>query len=568
MCALPIEATAINALLEVKWHSPSLGKAPSDSNTYSVGSIGPHRVVVVHMPGMGKVAAATAAANLRASFQGLKLILLVGICGGAPLGSGKAAAAELLLGDAVVSTGVVQYDLGRRFPGNRFVRKDTPHDNLSRLSFEANALLAKLQTGQGRKELQHSVCQHLGALQQRLGDVAAYPGRKEDRVYKPEYLHKHHDPLECAACAGDVDAVCDEAVEKSCQALGCAQHESNLISRSRAEHLSEPVVHFGLVASGDTVMRSGRDRDEIATRDGVIAFEMEGAGMWEIMRASACLIVKSVCDYADSHKNKKWQGYAAATAAATARALTTCYFFFKDDFEDQKSVTSAISCILHQLFTQKPVLFSAGMRGQLGGDRKWRNPSVGDLWDTLLRVAEDQNAGEIVCVIDALDECESEGRSELARRLLDLYRTKKTPNLRFLVTSRPFGSIRREFQLPDMAELGVVHLSGESEAEVEQISREIDIFIRARVAGIGGRLNLDQDEQELLLHGLLRHTPGHLRAARIGRRSIRQDSFQELQSGRGQETPSDRCGCRKTVDPSRDECGPDHAPVASVLPRA
>jgi nucleoside phosphorylase len=88
-----------------------------------------------------------------------------------------------------------------------------------------------------------------------------------------------------------------------------------------SQQLTQPVVHFGLVASGDTVMRSGRDRDDIARRDNVIAFEMEGAGMWEVLRASSCLIIKSVCDYADSHKNKKFQAYAAAVAAATAKAL-------------------------------------------------------------------------------------------------------------------------------------------------------------------------------------------------------------------------------------------------------
>lgn len=328
MCALPIEATAVKTLLDNKWQAAPFGKAPTDTNIYSVGSIGPHRVVVVHMPGMGKVAAATAAANLRTSFQSLKLVLLVGICGGAPTGSGKAPA-ELLLGDVVVSEGVVQYDLGRRLPGDRFVRKDTPHDNLSKLSLEADALLAKLKTGQ--EELHNSVCQHLDALQQQLGSSVAYPGRNDDRLFRPDYLHKHHDPSECPTCAEKVDGVCDKAIEMSCDVLGCDQ-ESNLVSRLRPEHACEPVVHFGDVASGDTVMRSGKDRDMIAARDKVIAFEMEAAGMWEILRASACLVVKSVCDYADSHKHKRWQGYAAATAAAAAKALLenwdACEFTF------------------------------------------------------------------------------------------------------------------------------------------------------------------------------------------------------------------------------------------------
>jgi hypothetical protein len=78
----------------------------------------------------GKVDAATAAACLQASFQGIQLALVVGICGGAPFGNQLSE--DILLGDVVISEGLVQYDLGRQFPNNRFVRKDTPRDNLPR----------------------------------------------------------------------------------------------------------------------------------------------------------------------------------------------------------------------------------------------------------------------------------------------------------------------------------------------------------------------------------------------------------------------------------------------------
>ena len=192
---------------------------------------------------------------------------------------------------------------------------------MSKLSLEAGALLAKLQAEPGREQLSSSVAVHLDSLQQRLGSEVAYPGRTEDKLFKPNYLHKHRGAAECPVCTENVDAVCDQAFERSCDELGCGQHEADLESRLRPERLSRPVVHFGLVASGDTVMRSGSDRDGIAGRDGVIAFEMEGAGMWEILRSCSCLIVKSICDYADSHKNKKFQAYAAAVAAATAKAV-------------------------------------------------------------------------------------------------------------------------------------------------------------------------------------------------------------------------------------------------------
>lgn len=76
------------------------------------------------------------------------------------------------------------------------------------------------------------------------------------------------------------------------------------------------------MASGDTVLKSGEDRDRMAKKEGVIAFEMEGAGIWEEI---PCIIVKGVCDYADAHKNKRWQDFAAATAAAAAKALLHRY---------------------------------------------------------------------------------------------------------------------------------------------------------------------------------------------------------------------------------------------------
>ncbi|OHW98499.1 phosphorylase superfamily protein, partial [Colletotrichum incanum] len=81
-------------------------------------------------------------------------------------------------------------------------------------------------------------------------------------------------------------------------------------------------VVVGRVGSGDTVVKAGLDRDRIAKQHDLIAFEMEGAGVWEEI---PCIIVKAVCDYADSHKNKKWQQFAAATAASTTKALLEHY---------------------------------------------------------------------------------------------------------------------------------------------------------------------------------------------------------------------------------------------------
>ncbi|KAL4914794.1 nucleoside phosphorylase domain-containing protein [Aspergillus aurantiobrunneus] len=79
-----------------------------------------------------------------------------------------------------------------------------------------------------------------------------------------------------------------------------------------------PFVHIGTVACANTVMKSAPHRDQLAQLEGVIGFEMEGAGVWDHL---PCVIIKGVCDYADSHKNKIWQPYAAATGAAGAKAF-------------------------------------------------------------------------------------------------------------------------------------------------------------------------------------------------------------------------------------------------------
>jgi hypothetical protein len=79
------------------------------------------------------------------------------------------------------------------------------------------------------------------------------------------------------------------------------------------------VVHYGTIASGNQVMRSAAERDRVSVElDGVLCFEMEAAGL---MNSFPCLVVRGICDYADSHKNKRWQPYAAATAAAYAKEV-------------------------------------------------------------------------------------------------------------------------------------------------------------------------------------------------------------------------------------------------------
>lgn len=79
-----------------------------------------------------------------------------------------------------------------------------------------------------------------------------------------------------------------------------------------------PVIHYGTIASGNQVMKDGITRDRLREQLDVLCFEMEAAGL---MDSFPCLVIRGISDYADSHKNKRWQEYAAATAAAYAKEL-------------------------------------------------------------------------------------------------------------------------------------------------------------------------------------------------------------------------------------------------------
>ncbi|KAL2809773.1 putative kinesin light chain [Aspergillus granulosus] len=318
ICALPLEAEAVEALFDEHYDrlGKYYGKQPGDANAYINGRIGKHDVVLCYMPGMGKGNAASVASSLQVSYTGIKLALVVGICGGAPP---PPKYQEVFLGDVIISDSVIEYDFGRQYPGG-FQRKTGLKDTLGRLSREGRTLLNGLRVENARSELQNQAQQYLHTLQQ-TGTKWHHP-RLNDVLFKASYLHKHSHyayPTGCSCCGSDSpDKICEEALGKDCDDLGCDKGQ-HIRCRTILETIPTSIcIHIGPVASADTVMKSGQHRDEIVRREKVIGFEMEGAGVWDNV---PCLIIKGVCDYADSHKSKLWQAYAAATGASAAKAF-------------------------------------------------------------------------------------------------------------------------------------------------------------------------------------------------------------------------------------------------------
>ncbi|CRG88498.1 hypothetical protein PISL3812_05529 [Talaromyces islandicus] len=233
--------------------------------------------------------------SLRMSFTRIKLALVVGICGGAPYSIDKR---EIILGDVIISDSVVEYDFGRQYPDG-FVRKSGIKETLGQPNQEIRSFLNGLRTSRRQAHVQQQIAHYLEDIRGRDERHWSYPGVPQDTILFPAtYRHRHYEPSPGVECA----------------CLDC--------------HSSQDPV-----SSANTVMRSGEHRDGLAEDEGIIGFEMEGAGVWDNL---PCIIIKGVCDYADSHKNKRWQNYASVTAACCTKAFLT---YWDTGLQKQQSET-------------------------------------------------------------------------------------------------------------------------------------------------------------------------------------------------------------------------------------
>jgi nucleoside phosphorylase len=286
--ALPIEYTAAAVMLDERHEPPA--RRDNDPTLYTLGRIHNHNVVIACLPTrvIGTESAANVATHLMDRFPNIKFGLMVGIGGGVPSRN-----ADIRLGDVVVSQpsyghgGVIQYDMGKRLPNGQF--ECTSHLNKPPMVL-LNALA----------ELQRNHVLERGSFLKYLSKLEESPNFNRqsagiDQLFQPNYQHP-----------------------KGPNCTGCSTRE--LVKRNARSKDALVQFHYGTVASGNSVMRDAIERDNICRSLGgnVFCFEMEAAGL---MDTFPCLVIRGICDYSDSHKNKKWQPYASATAAAYAKAI-------------------------------------------------------------------------------------------------------------------------------------------------------------------------------------------------------------------------------------------------------
>jgi nucleoside phosphorylase len=284
ICALHIELAAAQEMLDEEHEN--LHQDAEDANIYTLGRIGKHNVVIACLPEgqTGTNSAATVAVQMKSAFKSIRFGLMVGIGGGVP-----SEEVDIRLGDVVISRphkvhgGVVQYDFGKATP--------TGFERTGFLNAPPAILLNAL------AHLRANYVRGKSRLLEYVSKLDSLPtfAREDagpDVLFEASY--NHEGGATCGGCRKD-------------RVL------------ARQPRRQEITVHYGTIASGNQVMRNAAERDRVSAElGGVLCFEMEAAGL---MNNFPCLVIRGICDYADSHKNKEWKAYAAATAAASAKEV-------------------------------------------------------------------------------------------------------------------------------------------------------------------------------------------------------------------------------------------------------
>ena len=242
-------------------HPTLPSSSPHDNNTYTLGRIGHHNVVIACLPKgkYGLTSAASVATDMLRSFPSIRFGMMVGIGGGAPNQKH-----DIRLGDVVVSSpvgrtgGVIHYEFGKTIQNQKFERTgalDAPPPML----LTVLSVIGALHERKG-----HRIAKSVKGMIERnprLRKRYQRPELRTDRLYKSNFIHP------------DRDQACD---------IVCSGETAQLVQRNeRTADEDDPMVHYGLIASADRLMKDAQVRDTLARDEEVLCFEMEAAGLMD-----------------------------------------------------------------------------------------------------------------------------------------------------------------------------------------------------------------------------------------------------------------------------------------------
>ncbi|KAJ5609477.1 hypothetical protein N7528_010044 [Penicillium herquei] len=278
ICILPSEYNEAIKIFDEIYDSSNIVQGHDDKNSYDVGRIGNH-LVVMNCPAAGtygQIRAAKIASDMKSTFPAIRFMLLVGIGGGSPYKQ------DVRLGDVVLGTKVVPYTQGRQ--GDRgFLITGSTRTPPPILQTAITRLGARLVQGLN--------------LQKTIEDLGSQtiPRPKKDNLYRNDYVH-----------------------QSGCDCLKVEPEAFASISSRHAREKSRVQTHQGVVGSADQVMKNVYHRDQYAGWLDIICYEMEAIG---VMETTSCLTIRGISDYSDGHKNDEWHSYASLSAAVCSKEL-------------------------------------------------------------------------------------------------------------------------------------------------------------------------------------------------------------------------------------------------------
>ncbi|KAL2205641.1 purine and uridine phosphorylase, partial [Sarocladium strictum] len=279
---LEIEARAALAVLDER-HAGHFPTSRGDDYLYKAGRIAQHNIVIATFPASqeyGTNSAAALASQLKKSFPNLWFALLVGVAAGLP-----SPARDIRLGDILValpsgeSPAVIDYQLGKETAQDGFQLLRQGHI-LAPIPSLVGAAIASLRLDKQRN----------------LADISQYYNiisRSDEEFMDPgldrdvHYMQNEHGTQVAA------------------------------VRPTRAQE-SRTKIWYGTIGSGNKLLKNSTARNALRDNYDLIGLEMEAAGM---MNRIPTGVIRGVCDYGDEQKNKEWQPYAAAMAAAYAKTV-------------------------------------------------------------------------------------------------------------------------------------------------------------------------------------------------------------------------------------------------------
>ncbi|KAI0876222.1 nucleoside phosphorylase domain-containing protein [Hypoxylon argillaceum] len=285
ICVRVIQQTV--AIMMLDESHADVDKHHNDPNTYNLGRMGQHNVVIACLPQNqgGSNTAATIAVWMTTTFPEIKLCLLVGLGSGIPH--------KVRLGDVVVG---MPYD---ELPGVVEWHSDRKKTTA---------------------EMGHPPAILLSALTKIKTNHAIYGFKL------PKYLTKIKENERLARIYLVSDVLRDPLCNEDRPGIATEVHTQLKRTELAQDYKSgqrDMEVHYGLIASTSRPIRDKDSRESLDSNLGnhhLLCVETEVSGL---VTKFPCLVIRGICDYLCEYdgNHKGWQGPASAVAAAFAKEV-------------------------------------------------------------------------------------------------------------------------------------------------------------------------------------------------------------------------------------------------------